>query len=122
MIQEHGDGNYIFGWGDEDALAIATATGLVPQTLKLSGAAEYVSKAEDEEGVPAAMAVAPDGRTFTMTGYIVDLIKFKAAASFNFDGKYYVITGRNRDYENKEYVKAEFSGEQHDKITGPVVP
>lgn len=119
-IQEHGDASYVFGWDDTDAAALATASGLKPQSLKVTGAAEYVAKAENEDGVPAAMAVAPDGRTFTMSGYVVDKTKFLAAASFSFESKYYVITGRDITVETKEYRKGEFTGEQHDEITAAI--
>lgn len=120
-ITEHGDAAYVFGWDDTDAGAIATATGLKPQSLKVSGAAEYVAKAENEDGVPAAMAVAPDGRTFTMSGYVVDKTKFDAAKAFTYESRYYVITGRSIDTESKEYRKGEFTGEQHDEIAAEIV-
>ena len=120
-IQEHGDSSYKFSWGDEDNVALATQLGLSPTTLDITSAPEYVAKAENTAGVPAAMAVAPDGRQFTMTGYYQDKVKFEAAAAFEFDGRYFVITGRKIGVKSKEYQMAEFSGVQHDEITAAVL-
>lgn len=120
-IEKHGDNTFVFAWDDTDADAIALATGLRPQTLKIASAPEFVAKAEDEDGLAAASAVAPDARTATMTGYVVDKTKFESAASFTFETRYYVITGRNMDVEAKEYRKGEFTAEQNDGITAPVV-
>jgi len=119
-IQEHGDSTYVFGWGDGVALAIATATGLIPQTLKISAAPEYIAHAEDEDGLKAAKAVAQSARTFTMNGYLVDQTKFDDAASFTFESRYYVIEGRDVDVESKEYRKCSFTGSQNDGITAAI--
>jgi len=120
-ITEHGDAEFVFAWDDTDADAIATAIGLRPQKLKISSAPEYIATAEDEDGLKAAKAVAQDGRTFTMEGYVVDKVKFKAAKSFDFEGDYYVIEGRDMDVESKEYRKGSFTGSQNDGITAVIV-
>mgnify|MGYP003655684440 CR=1 FL=1 len=121
-ITEHGEAEYVFGWDDTDAAAIATATGLRPQTLKISGAPEYIAHAEDEDGLKAAKAVANDARTFTMNGYLINKASFEAAKSFTFETRYYIIEGRDMDVESKEYRKASFTGSQNDGITAAIAP
>ena len=119
-ITKHTDDATIkFGWeADSVAItAIAGAVGMQPQELKLSGSAEFIAKAEALDGTVAAMAIAPDGRQFTMTGYVTDATLFNDAVSFLYDSKYYVISGRSLDASNKDYQKGELTGEQFDKIT-----
>ncbi len=113
------DATIKFGWEADSTgiLAIAGAVGMQPQELKLSGSAEYIAKAEALDGTVAAMAIAPDKRQFTMTGYVTDSTLFNDAVSFTYDSKYYVISGRSLDASNKDYQKGELTGEQHDLIT-----
>ena len=119
-ITKHTDDATIkFGWEADSAaiLAIAGVVGMQPQELKLSGSAEFIAKAEALDGTVAAMAIADDGRQFTMTGYVTDASKFNTAVSFLYKTKYYVISGRSLDASSKDYQKGELTGEQFDKIT-----
>lgn len=112
-------GTIKFGWEEDHAgiTGIAGGLGMQPQELKLAGSPEFVAKAEALDGTVAAMAIAPIGRQFTLTGYVTDVTKFNDAVSFSYDSKYYVISGRSLDASNKEYMKGEVTGSQHDLIT-----
>lgn len=112
-------GTIKFGWEDDAAgiTSIATGVGMQPQELKLSGSPEFVAKAEALDGTVAAMAIAPLGRQFTLSGYVTDVTKFNDAVSFTYDQKYYIISGRSLDATNKDYMKGEVTGSQHDLIT-----
>jgi len=114
-ITKKGDLTYVFGF-DGSGTGIATSLGMKPMELKTQGAAEYVAKAEDEEGQVFAMVTAADARTFTLTGYITNQTTFEDAEDFTFDGKFYIITGRNIDFSSKEFMKGEVTGEQYDAI------
>ncbi len=114
-ITKKGDTTYVFGF-DGSGTGIATSIGMKPMELKTQGAAEYVAKAEDEEGLTIAMVTAADARTFTLTGYVINQTAFNDAEDFTFDGNFYIITGRNIDYSSKEFMKGEVTGEQYDGI------
>ena len=116
---KYGDGSYRFAFDSAEAAAIAAAVGLKPQEMQINSEPEFVAKAEDG-GLVAAMAVSPDKDSFTMSGYIVDLALFKAGGTFTFDSKFFVVTGRQRGVNGKEYEKGQLSGEHHSLITAVI--
>ena len=119
MFTKHGDNSYSFAFEDGDAGALATAQGLKPQTLEVGDEKEFVATAQDEFGETAAVAVSGSEKgSFTMAGFIVDETAFKAAKSFTFDGRYYIITGRKRSRGASEFEKGEFSGECYTSVDG----
>lgn len=120
-FRKFGDGSYRFGIDSVEAAEIKALVGLTPQKISFQGEPEFVAEAMDEEGLVAAMAVAQDKKTFTMEGYITDLALFEATgAAFEFDGRYYVVTGRNRDAAPREYEKGTLTGVSYLGITGEV--
>ena len=120
-LKKFGDGTYIFGFGDGSAAAIKAAVGLTPQKLTISGEPEFVAEAQDEEGYTAALAVADDKQTFTVEGFITNLAAYNATgANFAFDGKFFIVTGRNKDMEPRMYQKGTLTGVCYTKITAEV--
>lgn len=121
-FEKFGDGSYRFGIDSVEAAAIKASTGLVPQKISFQGEPEFVAEATNELGLAAAMAVAQDKQTFTMEGNIVDLALYQAVgASFTFDGRFYIVTGRSRDVAPREYEKGTLTGVSYLGVTGPVV-
>lgn len=117
---QHGNGDYVFGFDSAEASAIAAAVGLKPQTLSLSLEPEFQAEALDDKGEVASKAVGPDKINFTMSGYVTDGTLLQAASSFEFEGRYYIITGRKIDHSNSDFRKGELTGESFAGITGPV--
>lgn len=117
-FEQFGDQDYVFGFQDEDAAALAASNGLKPQTLSVSFEPEFQADATDETGQIAAKVVGPDKGSFTMSGYVVNQTQFLDATDFTYDGKFYIITGRKLDASNQDFVKGEFTGETFEKITG----
>lgn len=115
---QHGDQTYTFGFQDGAAAVIAATVGLKPQTLSISGEAEFTAEAQNENGEVAAVVVGPDKRSFTMSGYVVDAALLEAAGNFTYDGKFFIITGRKIDTSNSEFTKGEISGTSYSNITG----
>jgi len=118
---KHGDDTYEFSFDSVEATAIATATGIKPQELEIQGEPEFVAEAQDEEGATACVAVSNETkRTFTLRGYLVNPETFNGASlTFTFDGKFYIVTGRNKTVANRDFVKAELTGISYDLITAP---
>jgi len=117
MFTQFGNQDYVFGFSDAGALAIAAAIGLKPQTLSISGEPEFTAEAENSEGLIETTVVGPDKFTFTMAGYIVDRALFDAATNFTYDNKFFVLKGRKVDIANKDYQKGEVSGTSNSLIT-----
>jgi hypothetical protein len=114
---QHGDQDYVFGFQDAGAAAIAAAAGVKPQTLSISYEPEFQAEATNEEGQIAAKVIGPDKGTFTLSGYLVDDSAFGSATNFTYDGKFFIITGRKTDASNQDFVKAELTGEYYPLIT-----
>lgn len=116
-----GDGSYKFSFGSGEAATIATAVGLKPQELRISGEPEFTAEAIDEEGEVAAFAVAQDKKTFTLEGYITDEVLFEAEGlDFTFDGRFFIVTGRERTVAARDYQKGNLTGVSYAKITSQV--
>jgi hypothetical protein len=116
---QHGDTDYVFGFDSADAAAIAEAIGLKPQTLSLSYEPEFQAEAQDENGEVASVVVGQDKIGFTMSGYIVDEELLKTAEAFEYDGRYYIITGRKLDHANTDFRKGELTGTSWANIAAP---
>lgn len=114
---QHGNTDYTFGFNDVDAAAIAAAIGLKPQTLSLNYEPEFTAEAQDENGEVASVVVGQHKIGFTLTGYIVDEALLKAADSFTYDGRYFIIKGLKIDHANTEFRKGECTGESYAGIT-----
>lgn len=121
-FQKFGDGTYRFGIDSVEAGAIKAAVGLTPQKISFQGEPEFQAEALDENGLAAAYAVGQDKQNFTMEGFITDLALFTAVgANFEFDGRFYIVTGRGRDAAPREYEKGTLTGVSFLGITA-VVP
>lgn len=107
---QHGDQTYVFGFNDPAAEAIAAAVGIKPQTLRIGSEPEFTAEAKDESGMTAAYVVGDDKHTFAMEGYVVDVDLFKAASSFEFDSKTFIINKKDRDTSNQDFQKGSFEG------------
>jgi hypothetical protein len=118
---KHGNGDYIFGFNDPSALAIAAAVGVKPQTLSLSFTPEFTAQAENEDAEVDSVVVGADTVDFTLSGYLVDQELFEEGASFEFAGRYFIIMSRKMDLNNKDYCKAELAGKSHLNVTGLAV-
>ena len=116
MFTQHGDTEYVFGFDSAEATAIAEATGIKPQTISLSYEPEFTAEAQNELGEVASVVLGPDKIGFTLTGYVVDDSLIKTAASFEFDGRYFIIMGRKIDSSNTEFRKGEFTGTSYVNI------
>ncbi|NDE16086.1 hypothetical protein EBZ80_14260 [bacterium] len=108
---QHGDQDFIFGFDDPDAEAIAAAIGLKPMTLSIQASPEFEAEGKDEDGMTTCYVVGQDKFTFTLTGYIVDKTLFNATApAFDFEGKKFIVNGKKRDLSNTDLMKGEVSG------------
>ena len=116
---QHGSTDYEFGFQSVEAAAIAAAIGLKPQTLSLNFEPEFQAEAMDENGEVASKVVGQDKITFTLSGYIVDAALLAAATSFEYDGRFYIITGRKIDEANTDFKKGEVTGESYAGISAP---
>lgn len=120
-FKKFGDSSYRFGFESGEASTIATAVGLKPQELRLSSEPEAQAEALDEEGEVAAVAVGQDKRNFTLDGYITDLTKFNAeGSSFEFDGRFYIVMGRERTVATRAYEKGQLTGVSYKKVTSAI--
>lgn len=119
---QHGNQDYVFGFSSPDAATIAAAIGMKPQTLSLSYEPEFQAEAQNQDGEIEAKVVGPDKITFTMSGYVVDEELLKDAGSFEFDGKFFIITGRKLDLSNTDFQKGELTGESYANIEAPTTP
>ena len=117
-FRQYGNGEYVFGFNDPAAAALAAAVGLKPQTLKVSGEPEFTAEAKDEEGMTAAFAVGDDMRNIQLNGFLVDEGLFDGAREFEFDGSFFIVTGRNKDVANTEFKKGDLTARAFSKITG----
>jgi hypothetical protein len=117
---QHGIQDYEFGFQSVAAAAIAAAIGLKPQTLSLSFEPEFQAEAMDENGEVASKVVGQDKVTFTMNGYVTDAALLTAAVSFEYDGRFYIITGRKVDESNTDFKKGEVTGESFAGIVAPL--
>lgn len=116
---QHGNQDYVFGFDSVEAATIAAAVGLKPQTLSLAYSPEFEAQALDENGEVASEVVGPDKIDFTMNGYVTDEALLTGAASFEFDGRFYVVKGRKIDHNNKEFRQGELTGTSHLGVTAP---
>jgi hypothetical protein len=116
---QHGSTDYVFGFNDAGATALAESIGLKPQTLSLQYEPEFTAEAQDENGEVASVVVGQDKVNFTMTGYITDEAALEAATDFEFNGRFYIIMGRKFDTANTEFKKGELSGMSYANITAP---
>jgi hypothetical protein len=121
-FQQHGSADYKFAFDDVDAAAIAAAVGVKPQTLSLSYEPEFTAEATDENGEVAAVAVGQDKINFTLDGYVVDESLIKTGASFEYDGRYYIVMGRKIDTGNTAFKKGQLTGMSYANVTEPVTP
>ena len=118
-FQQHGSADYVFSFDDADAAAIAAAVGIKPQTLSLNYEPEFQAEATDENGEVAAVAVGQDKVTFTLDGYVTDLALAKTGASFEYDGRYFIVQGRKIDTSNTDFRKGQLTGTSYAGVTGP---
>lgn len=118
---QHGDGSYKFAFNDPDALTIAAAVGVKPQSLSLNYTPEFTATAENEDGETESVVVGEDAIDFTLSGYLIDVELFEDGKSFEFMGRYYIIMGRKKDLNNKEFQKAELTGKSYKNVDGLVV-
>ena len=116
---QHGPADYKFGFQDAAATLLATATGLKPQSISISSEPEFQAEAQNENGEVAALVVGPPKKSFTMSGYVTDLAAFEAAGDFEYDGNFFIITGRKRDESNQDFMKGEFTGVSYANIDAP---
>lgn len=118
-FRQHGDTDYVFGFDSVEAAAIAAACGIKPQTLSLNYEPEFTAEAQDEAGEVASVVVGPDKIGFTLSGYVVDEDLIKTAASFEFEGRFFIIMGRKIDHSNTEFRKGEFTGTSYVNVEAP---
>jgi hypothetical protein len=108
---QYGDQDYVFGFDDAAASAIAAAIGVKPQTLSVSGTPEFTAEGKNIDGMTEAFVVGDQKFSFTMSGFLVDKALFDAASlSFTYDGRFYIVTDRKRDISNVDFQKAELTG------------
>lgn len=108
---QHGDNNYIFGFQDAGATAIADTVGLKPQTLSVSSTPEFTAEAKNEDGMTAAFVVGDSKRSFTMSGFITDEDLFDTESlTFDYDGRHYIVTDKKKDTSNTDFLKGEMTG------------
>ncbi|MDR0532717.1 MAG: hypothetical protein LBH01_02060 [Verrucomicrobiales bacterium] len=117
--RQYGDQSYEFGLDSEDALAIANAIGLKPESLEISGEPEFTAEGKNQNGLTAAFAVGDPKYSFTMGGYLVDKAKFAAAADFTYDGRFFIITSPKENRSNTEFAKCEIGGVSYPLIGAP---
>lgn len=115
--QQHGNLDYVFGFNDANAEALATSIGIKPQTLSISGEPEFTAEAKNEDGETESFVVGADAYNFTLSGFLVDESAFNAATNFTFDSRYFIVVGRKRDKSNTDFQKAEFTGRSFPLIT-----
>jgi hypothetical protein len=118
-VRLYGDQSYQFGLNDADALAIADAIGLKPESLEIAGEPEFTAEGRDVNGMTAAFAVGDAKYTFTMSGYLTDKSLFAAAADFTYDGRFFIITTPKETRSNTDFVKAELQGVCYPQISAP---
>jgi len=119
-FQQHGSADYKFAFDDMDAAAIAAAVGVKPQTLSLSYEPEFTAEATDEGGMVAAVAVGEDKINFTLDGYVTDESLIKTGASFEYDGRYFIVMGRKIDTGSTTFKKGQLTGMSYVNVDGPV--
>lgn len=114
---QYGSADYVFGFDDPEAEAIAAAVGIKPQTLSVSGEPEFTAEAKNLDGMTEAFVVADKKFTFTMSGFVVDKELVAAGGSFSYDGRFYILTGNKVDISNTDFQKAEVTGMSFPLIT-----
>lgn len=106
-----GEQEFIFGFDDPDAEAIAAAIGMRPMTLKIGSTPEFEAEGKNEDGETVCYVVGPDKNTFTLSGYVVNKELFNATgASFDFEGKKFIVNSKSRDLSSTDLQKGELSG------------
>jgi len=125
---QFGDAKYKFGYANGEvttsdaAAAIETATGLAPMELQISSEPEFIAEAEGPDGTVEGLAVAQDKYTFTVDGYITNRSKFEEdGLDFTFDGKFFIITGRQDTKGSKVFQKGQLTGVCYQGITAEIV-
>lgn len=114
---QYGSADYKFSFDDPDASAIAALVGLKPQTLSISGEPEYTAEAKNEDGDTEAFVVGDKKYTFTMQGFVVDRTKLDDPTSFEYDGRFFIVTGHKLDISNTDFQKGELTGVSYPLIT-----
>jgi len=110
---QYGDQDYVFGFDDPDAEAIADSVGMYPQTLSVTGEPEFTAEAKNLEGMTAAVVVADKKFQFTMTGFVIDPTKLDAGGSFEYKGRFYILMGNKLDVSNVDFQKGEVNGSSY---------
>jgi hypothetical protein len=116
-FQQYGSTDYTFGFDDPEAESIATAVGLKPQTLSISGEPEFTAEAKNLDGMTESFVVGDNKFTFTMSGFVVDRSKLDDNASFEYDGRFFIVTGHKLDIANTDFQKGEVTGVSYPLIT-----
>lgn len=115
---QYGNQDYIFGFDDPDAEAIAAAVGLKPQTLSIRGEPEFTADAHGATGLTESKVVADNKFTFTLAGFVVNrALILDGGTSFTYDGRFFIVMGNNLDIDNKDFQKGEVTGESYPQIT-----
>jgi len=117
-VTQYGDQSYQFGFNDPAAETIADSVGLKPQTLSVSGEAEFSAEAKNLHGLTEAYVQGDQKFTFTMSGFVVDMDLFSDnGATFTFDGRFYIVQSTKFDISNTEFTKGEVTGVSFPLIT-----
>ena len=117
-FQQFGSQDYKFGFDDPEASSIATSVGLKPQTLSVSGEPEFTSEAKNESALTESFVVGDKKFNFTMSGFVTDRTKInKVGTTFNYDGRFYIVTGSKLDISNTDFQKGEVTGMSFPLIT-----
>ncbi len=119
---QHGNQDYVFGFESVEAATLAAAVGMKPQTLSLNYEPEFQAEALGGTGEVESVVVGPDKVSFTLSGYITDEELFKAADSFEFDGRFFIIQGRKLDSGATEFKKGELTGVSYNGVDAPAGP
>lgn len=114
---QHGSLDYVFGFDDPAAEQIASAIGVKPQTLSVSSEPEFTAEAKNLEGSTESVVVGEDKFTFTLNGFVTDKNLLFTGATFDYDGRHYIVMNRKLDVSNEDFQKAELSGSSYPLIT-----
>jgi hypothetical protein len=127
-VKQFGDQNYVFGFKDPAASAIAASIGVRPTSISIDGEPEFEAEGKDEFNRTQAWTRGEAKYNFTLNGYLVDKTLFNTTVrdggSFNYDGKVFLIKGGKKDVKNSEFQMAEITGVSFPQIsdgTGTVI-
>jgi hypothetical protein len=124
-VRQYGSQSYKFGFTDAGALAIASAIGLQPQTLTISGDPEFEAEGKNLYAETESYVRGSTKGDFTLEGYVVNPTLFQgvvdgtAAGTFQFQGKNYIVKGGKLTVKNNDFQMGEMTGVQYPKITDP---